>query len=115
MIGYANGGWTHFTQSYNYRTAIYNFLINDIIEKYDNKVIDIDIKRLGASFIIYDMENEYYNLFFDETKIEKEKKLIESIINLKNKYGKNSVLKALDYDSHSTVRERNELIGGHKK
>ena len=115
MIGYANGGWTHFTQSYNFRTAIYNFLINDIIEKYDNKVMDIDIKRLGASFIIYDMENEYYNLFFDETKIEKEKKLIESIINLKNKYGKNSVLKALDYDSHSTVRERNELIGGHKK
>lgn len=38
----------------------------------------------------------------------------QAILNIKKKYGKNSILKANDYEKDATARERNEQIGGHK-
>lgn len=43
-----------------------------------------------------------------------EKELQKTILNIKKKYGKNSVLKGMDYEEGGTTRERNEQIGGHK-
>lgn len=47
-------------------------------------------------------------------KLEKEKRLQQATILLKQKYGKNSVLKALDLEEGATAKERNDTIGGHK-
>ena len=44
---------------------------------------------------------------------EKEKKLQEAILKIQDRYGKNSILKAANLQEGSTVRERNEQIGGH--
>ncbi len=44
----------------------------------------------------------------------KEKDLQKTILNIKTKYGKNSILKGMDYEESGTTRERNEQIGGHK-
>lgn len=46
--------------------------------------------------------------------LEKEKRLQKATLQLKEKYGKNAVLKALDYQEGATARERNDTIGGHK-
>ena len=43
-----------------------------------------------------------------------EKELQKTLIKIKKKYGKNSVLKAMDFEEGGTTRERNEQIGGHK-
>jgi DNA polymerase V len=46
--------------------------------------------------------------------LEKERKLNKAIIDIKNKYGKNKVIKAMSLQEGATERERNEQIGGHK-
>lgn len=43
-----------------------------------------------------------------------EKKLQQVMIDIKNKYGKNSILKAMNLQDGATARERNEQVGGHK-
>ena len=44
----------------------------------------------------------------------KEEKLMETIVSLKKKYGKNTILKGMNYLEGATGRERNEQVGGHK-
>ncbi len=46
--------------------------------------------------------------------IKKERKLQETIIAIKKKYGKNAVLKGMNLEDGATAADRNEQIGGHK-
>ena len=57
-----------------------------------------------------DLENEtkIMEMVFQDKKIQK------SLLEIKNKYGKNSILKAMDYEEGATQKDRNEQIGGHK-
>ena len=45
---------------------------------------------------------------------EKEKSLQHTLIDLKNKYGKNAILKGANFQEGAMTRERNQQIGGHK-
>lgn len=45
---------------------------------------------------------------------QKEKKVQKALLEIKKKYGKNAVLKGMNYEEGSTMKERNEQIGGHK-
>lgn len=45
---------------------------------------------------------------------EKDLSLQETLLNIKKRYGKNSVLKGFNYEEGATQRERNVQIGGHK-
>ena len=114
IVGYVDGSIAHATISYNMITNLYNFLIPDVIKSY-NKIVSnyLEIKTLGYSFVVQGIENEHYDLFTDLNEVEKEKNLIKSVLALKDKYGKNSVLKALDYEDKATIIERNKMIGGH--
>jgi DNA polymerase V len=38
----------------------------------------------------------------------------EAILHIKKRYGKNALLKGLNYKDGATARERNNQIGGHK-
>ena len=114
VIGYTEGGFSHATVSYNIRTNLYNFLIDDLVKSYEKTVLNnTEIKTIGYSFNVSGIETEHYDIFTDLKDVEKEKKLVSSILSLKNKYGKNSVLKALDIDDKATIIERNKMIGGH--
>ena len=44
----------------------------------------------------------------------KEEVLQKTIINIKDKYGKNSLLKGMSLREGATARERNMQIGGHR-
>ncbi|MCF0220092.1 MAG: DNA methylase [Muribaculaceae bacterium] len=50
----------------------------------------------------------------EQAALDKERRLMEATLALKNKFGKNSVLKGVNYGEGATQRERNRQIGGHK-
>ncbi len=43
----------------------------------------------------------------------KERRMQEAVLKIKKSFGKNTILKALDFEDGATARERNEQIGGH--
>lgn len=47
-------------------------------------------------------------------RLEKEKKLQKTVIDLKKKFGKNAVIKGISLEEDANARERNNQIGGHK-
>lgn len=111
-------------------------LINDaFMEIYDNKVDkSLLIRRINicADKVILKKDAdkkvmiEQYDLFSSiEDQQEKQLKqnredakeadLQKAILKIKNKYGKNAVLKAISYEEGvATAKDRNEQIGGHK-
>lgn len=44
----------------------------------------------------------------------KERKIQEAMLSIKKKYGKNAVLRGMNFEEGATTKERNEQIGGHK-
>jgi len=50
----------------------------------------------------------------ERKRLEKERRLQEVQLAIKRRYGKNAILKGLNFDDGATARERNEQIGGHK-
>ena len=46
--------------------------------------------------------------------LKRNKDLQTAILKIKKRFGKNSMLKALDLEAAATTRERNKQIGGHK-
>jgi DNA polymerase V len=72
------------------------------------------IRRLNISFNnLRDDAMETFSLFDDIESDAKEKKLQETVISIKNRYGKNAVLKGMSYQEKATARKRNKLVGGH--
>ncbi len=45
---------------------------------------------------------------------EKEKRVQQAMLSIKRKYGKNAVLKGMNFEEGATAKERNNQIGGHK-
>lgn len=96
-------------------TNLYSQIILYALKVFDDVVSKIEpIRKLGFSFggLIED-KYQQLNLFIDSAKLTKEKKLVQCIINLKDKYGRNSILKALDFQENATQKDRNQQIGGH--
>ena len=69
---------------------------------------------------------QQFNLFTDyqeqEEKMEKQKedeiidkKIQKVMLDIKKKYGKNSILKGMNYEEGGTTIDRNGQIGGHKE
>lgn len=46
--------------------------------------------------------------------LKKEKNLQNAIIDIKKRFGKNAVLKGMNFEEGATTKERNEQVGGHK-
>ena len=50
----------------------------------------------------------------EQAELEKERKCQETVLQIRKKYGKNAILKGLNYEDGATTKERNGQIGGHK-
>ena len=100
----------------------------ELYERIINK--DLLVRRItivannvkSESEILKEKQNEQINLFNnldDELKKEehrlKENKLQHAIIDIKKKYGKNSILKAMNFEESGTTIQRNSQIGGHSE
>ena len=53
-------------------------------------------------------------LFDEETDSQKEESLQNARLKIINKFGKNALLKGMDFEEGATTRDRNAQIGGHK-
>lgn len=72
------------------------------------------VRKIAYDFSGLISENgEQYDFFTDLNKVEKEKNLVRSVLNLKDKFGKNAILKGLDLKEDATQRDRNKMVGGH--
>lgn len=74
------------------------------------------IRRIGLSCndVQEDREELQLNMFEDVTKQLRSKALQETMLEIRAKYGKNSILKGVNFDEAATGRERNTQIGGHR-
>ncbi len=54
------------------------------------------------------------NMFEDTTKQLKDKALQDAMLGIRAKFGKNAILRGMNFDPAATGRERNHQIGGHK-
>lgn len=50
----------------------------------------------------------------EESSLEREKRRQQAVLTIRKKYGKNAILKGMNYREGATTRERNNQIGGHK-
>ena len=88
--------------------------------------INITANRLvDESSIVKKASVEQLDFFTDYTEVkqknaeqaallEREKTIQETVIKIKNKFGKNSVLKGMNLEEGATTTDRNRQIGGHK-
>ncbi len=107
----------------NYTSA--NKIIEEETVKLFNKLADnkLLIRRIGISFANlkkYDenksktVQLDLFNSKSVNSKQEKEEMAIEkTVINIKRKYGKNSLLRGIDLLEGATAKDRNSQIGGH--
>ena len=50
----------------------------------------------------------------EERRLEREKQLQKAVVEIKEKYGKNALLKGMNLEKGATAMERNQQIGGHR-
>ena len=50
----------------------------------------------------------------DEAALKREKRRQQAVLDIRRKYGKNAILKGMNYQEGATTRDRNQQIGGHK-
>lgn len=83
-----------------------------------NRVVDESVLKDKEVVHQLDLFTDYETFEEQEEKqkidLEKEKNLQRATLALKKKYGKNAVLKGMNFEEGSTAKERNETIGGHK-
>lgn len=73
------------------------------------------IHRLNLTFNnVVDEIYQQYDLFTDPAELEKEHRLQQAMLDIKDKYGKNAILKGMNLEQGATTMERNRQIGGHK-
>ena len=91
-------------------------ILEAVLEIYNRYVQDLPIRNIGIYYGgLVPASHQQLNLFEDEAKQEKRHNLQKAVDKLHNKYGNNSVLRASSLLEESTIKERNEYIGGHRK
>lgn len=50
----------------------------------------------------------------EQQDLEREQKMQKALLTIKKKFGKNSILRGMNYEDGATAKNRNEQIGGHK-
>ena len=50
----------------------------------------------------------------EQKKRERERRMQEALLTIKKKYGKNAVLRGMNFEEGATAKERNGQIGGHQ-
>ena len=125
---------SHGTANMKFPTSSTKLITEKVLELYDrivNKKLFIRRLNISANHLV-DSQSVKNKEFYDQMdifsyskydaesfkkekeKLEKEHQLQIAINKIKKKYGKNSVLKAMDLEDGATTQDRNKQIGGHK-
>ncbi len=120
----------HGTINIDHKTSSTKIITNKFLELYD-KIINKNLltRRITLSALEVVNEDDYknipnyeqMNMFMDYKSLAKqrekeiaEKSLQKAVLNIKAKYGKNAILKGMNFEKSGTTIERNGQIGGHK-
>lgn len=106
----------HGTATMNFVTSSAKQAIGSALELYE-QIVDQDtpIHRFSVTFnnVIEGM-GQQYDLFTDPVELEREHCIQKTMLDIKDKYGKNAILKAMNLQEGATTIERNKQIGGHR-
>lgn len=117
----------HGSVNLNFHTSSATELSTAALSLYD-RIVDskLSIHRLSVTFnnVIDESKAEnyvQYDLFtapeaidLKEKTIQRDKKIQKAILDIQKKYGKNAILKGMNFADGATAIERNRQIGGHK-
>ena len=123
----------HGTQNLKVQTSSEKIIRTATLELFD-RIVDKDllVRRLyiTAGKVVDESEKkepvpEQMDLFTDyaeeerkraeeKERLEKERKRQQAVLDIKNKYGKNAILKGMNLEEGATAKSRNGQIGGHK-
>ena len=123
----------HGTQNLKMQTSSEKLIRTATLELFD-RIVDKDllVRRLyiTAGKVVDENEKkepvpEQMDLFTDyveeerkraeeKERLEKERKRQQAVLDIKNKYGKNAILKGMNLEEGATAKSRNGQIGGHK-
>lgn len=97
------------------RTNSGRILREEFVRLYQRSVKrGVPIRQIAIRFQdVRDEVYEMYDLFTDTEEVEKEKKMQTAVLKIKERYGKNAILKGMNLEEKATARLRNRLIGGH--
>lgn len=77
-----------------------------------------DAQRLGETFEQLDLFTDYAALQAErernQAELERERRMQETMLTIKKKFGKNAILKGMNLEEGATAKDRNAQIGGHK-
>ena len=82
-----------------------NHLMHEADIQPDNKAVQLDL--------FTDYEKQEKEQKAEEEMLARERRRQEAVLQIKKKFGKNAILKGLNYADGATQRERNQQIGGH--
>lgn len=98
-------------------TSSYKEIIKEFEELYKIKTAkDYSIRKINVGLNnIVDEDSVCFqlDLFSDVEQTAKERNVQEAVLNIKNKFGKNAVLRGISLEKKSTAKIRNKLVGGH--
>lgn len=76
---------------------------------------EYSVRRIHLTFNrVLEKSYEQYDLFTDREALEKDKKLQSAALQVKQRFGKNALVRGMDLQEAATAMERNRQIGGHK-
>ena len=116
-IGYSknNGGFAR-QLSLLQMTDDSEILFNALMEIYQDNIDNLPIRRIGISFGKLQInDHSQLSLFEEPQKQINKHKLQKTMDRLQDKYGKNILLRASALTENSTIIERHNQIGGHRK
>lgn len=77
-----------------------------------------DAQRSGETFEQLDLFTDYAALQAErernQAELERERRMQETMLTIKKKFGKNAILKGMNLEEGATAKDRNAQIGGHK-
>ena len=100
------------------RTSSTRLITEAVLGLFD-RIVDRDlyVRRLtvvAANVKSENGEGEQLELFGETFDTDKERRQQEAILEIRRKYGKNAILKGMNFEEGATAIERNKQIGGHK-
>lgn len=87
-----------------------NVTVNNVISEQDRRLRD----KPAQLDLFSDAEALQKQREAEKKSLSRERRMQEAVLNIKHRYGKNAILKGLNFEEGSTARERNSQIGGHK-
>ena len=119
MVGYAKGTpipSAKGTFSLDTETNASMLLIPGIADLYKQIVNPLYLVRRMYVVANNVVPEEYtqYSFFVSPADLERDRRMQKAVLEIKNKFGKNAILKGLNFEEGATTRDRNNQIGGHK-